>query len=186
MNNSLIPLIPTKTEDCIFEKLESENSNRIKSLVLRKLIYGNCRSPEMHGEEVVQEVFLKVSQHHTEIKTNAKAWISTIAIRKTLDHLYKCSDETKHEVELDDTENGQWQHFVVSDFYLLIEYRDIIKKFCSKLKEPERTLFRMILELKDSSEIGMLMGISEGTVRTRKSRLFEKLEVFKKENGIYF
>lgn len=128
------------------------------------------------AQDLTQEVFLKAfrSLHQFQPGSSFKAWLLTISRTIATDHYHRVVRETKAgagPVDIMPSTGSQEDQFIK---------RTLVQKALLALPERQREIIelRYFWEL-DSSEIGGLMGIPDGTVRSdlhhARHRLMEVL-----------
>ena len=118
------------------------------------------------AEDVVQEVFLKLyrSSAWNDVR-DEKAYLARVAWRAAVDHLPKQHQEAEDEAEIASAHPSPEQTAVDSD--LQRKVHRLIDGLPEELRQP--LALSTIQEL-TSGEIAQVMGIPEGTVRTRVLR----------------
>lgn len=118
------------------------------------------------AEDVVQEVFLKLYRNNVwDGVRDEKAYLARVAWRAAVDHLPKQHQEAEDEAEIASAHSSPEQTAVNSD--LQRKVHRLIDGLPEELRQP---LALSTIEELTSGEIAQVMGIPEGTVRTRVLR----------------
>jgi RNA polymerase sigma-70 factor (ECF subfamily) len=153
-----------------FERIVREHSRlayRVAYAVLRN---------QADAEDAVQESFLKILRSKSTEVEDWAAWVARIAYRTAID----MARRRRHE-DVDDFEiihPGESHDEALSRKQQVIHLRRMIAGLPEDLRHP---LELSALEELNSRQIGEVLGVNEGTVRTRLMRarqiLKEKMEV---------
>ena len=124
------------------------------------------------AEDVVQEVFLKLYRNNTwrEMR-NEQAFLARTTWRVALDRLPQRADIAEEDVELPSGAPDPEQNVIAA------EWQEKIHRLIDRLPEELRQPLALstIQEL-GSSEVAIILGIPEGTVRTRTMRARQLLK----------
>ena len=131
------------------------------------------------AEDVVQEVFLRVAKHGAKGIDDAKAWVSRIAWRTSVDR-YRSRGRVQHEefderIHLSDIRSANLEREFISR-----EELTLLDRMIASLpgKERDALLLTSVEEL-TSAEAATILGTTETSVRARvfraRQRLTEKL-----------
>jgi RNA polymerase sigma-70 factor, ECF subfamily len=158
---------------------EIESLVREHARLVFRIAYSVVRN-HADAEDVVQEVFLRVARHGAKGIDDAKAWISRIAWRTSVDR-YRSLGRVKHE-EFDErihrprirTANTE-REFISREEFSLVD------RMISALPSKERdALLLTSVEELTSAEAAAVLGTTETSVRARvfraRQRLAERLE----------
>jgi len=150
----------------VFNQIYLENQEFI-----RTTIYWMVRNQNI--DDIVQETFLKAWNKLDTFnnKSSYKTWLYRIAMNTTYDSLKKHKEQSSDEIEASiNTDNT---------------LKDLITKGLLKLKAKHREVFILYYKLEyTNTEIAKLLGISEGTVKSRVHYAKEDFTKFLKENGV--
>ena len=140
---------------------------------VRVTIYWMVRSEV--ANDLVQETFIKAWKNFDNFnhKSSFKTWIYRIAMNTTYDYLRGVKESTT-EVEMtsDSFEDG-------------LELKDLLDYALSQIDLNSREVFVLYFKLEYSiKEIGEILGIPEGTVKSRLFKAREKIGQILKENGV--
>jgi RNA polymerase sigma-70 factor (ECF subfamily) len=165
-----LPQMNERATDALIESLVREHAR----LVFR-IGYSVLRN-HAEAEDVVQEVFLRVSKHGARGIDDSKAWISRIAWRVAVDR-YRSSIRASHE------EYDERQHAMVSNFpgtervAISREMLDVLDRLIATLPGKERAaLLLTSVEELSSAEAALVLGTSETSVRARVFRARQRLQ----------
>lgn len=176
---TLIALLAEDSEYA-FQLLYDRHRNRIYQTALRYL-----KSPIL-GQEVVQDVFLKLWFHRRELKTDQplEAWLYTIARNNIFNRLKKISIEWQAMREV----GSSAQTVIDNAGYKLDDwqYSDLLQQAIHKLPEQQRKVFLLARKEQLSyQEIAERLGISALTVKTHMARALESIRSFFAQKGIF-
>ena len=149
-----------------FDAVYQQYHNYVRQTLFWMLNYSQAKESV---DDLVQEVFLKIWISLTKFKgqSNIKTWVYRIAINTALDYL------RAQKVYLNST-----QSIETSEYLKVLDPKDsaestlatqmLIHKAISGLSEKQRTVFVLFYKQEMSvSEISEVLGISEGTVKSR-------------------
>lgn len=153
---------------------EFEEKVRAHSRVAFRVAYAVLRN-HADAEDAVQETFLKVYKARATEVEDWAAWIARIAYRTAIDLVKQRKHEDVEEFEFVD---GRESHDeVLSREQQVAKLRRLIAGLPEELRHP---LVLSELQELNSRQVGEVLGIPEGTVRTRLMRarqvLREKFE----------
>ena len=132
------------------------------------------------AEDVVQEVFLRVAKHGVAGITDAKAWISRIAWRASVDR-YRQFDR-KNQEEFDERIHPADTHPAGTEQETISrEMLALLDRMIAALPKKERdALLLTSVEEMSSAEAAKVLGTTETSIRARvfraRQRLAEKLQ----------
>jgi len=176
-----------KGDDTAFEEFVSEYEKKIYTLALRQM--GNSQD----AEDITQEVFLRVYRNIGTFRAESRlsTWVYQITMNACIDATRRRSrrvevtpmytDEDGEEqvpVELPD------ESYAPERVYEQTALRDQIREGLAHLSEEHRR----ILILRDINglsytEIGEVLGLSEGTVKSRLFRARDRMCTFLRAHG---
>ena len=160
--DNLIARTDTEERDAGFGARVAENQRRVFQIAYS--ILGNSAD----AEEVAQEAFLRAYQKFRSLREseNFRAWVNRIAFRLALNRLRGqrrrlTRETTWHEAGTRETVDGAR----IADEHVLLErLRNEIENLPEKLR---RVLQLSTAEDMDTADVGMVLGIPAGTVRSR-------------------
>lgn len=129
------------------------------------------------AEDIFQDVFLKVNQNlnYFREECSIKTWILRITVNTCKDYL-----KSAYHNRVQRLSEEQEQTLAADDVYEAVEtkqdlryVRDIVEQMPKKYKE---VLWLLYFEEKTLKETAYILGIREGTVKSRASRAKEKLK----------
>ena len=127
------------------------------------------------AEDVVQEVFLRVSKYGAKDIGNGKAWISRVAWRAAVDH-YRSRRQNEQE-EFDERIHAPAVRMAGAEQQAISRQElELLDRLIAALpaKERDALLLRSIEEM-TSAEAAAVLGITETSVRARVFRARQKL-----------
>jgi RNA polymerase sigma-70 factor, ECF subfamily len=153
-----------------FERIVREHSR-----LAYRVAFAVLRNPA-DAEDAVQESFLKMLRSKTSDVEDWAGWVARIAYRTAIDIARRRKHEDVDEFEIADP--GEAHDEALSREQQVRRLRRMIAGLPEDLRHP---LELSALEELNSRQIGEVLGVNEGTVRTRLMRarqiLKEKLEV---------
>lgn len=158
---------------------EIEALVREHSRLVFRIAYSVVRNHE-DAEDVVQEVFLRVAKHGVAGITDAKAWISRIAWRASVDRYRQFG--RKNQEEFDERIHGLQIHFSGTEQEAISrETLALLDRVIATLPKKERdALLLTSIEEMTSAEAASILGTTETSIRGRvfraRQKLAEKLE----------
>lgn len=138
--------------------------------------YGIAKDPEL-CEDLVQNVFFRILKyrHRFRGEGNFRTWMFHIARNVNHDHFR--NNKWRHRESLD-----QWQEKLVSDENRATQFRhddemQTLSMAMDRLPEDKREIL-LLSKFQDRkySEIGVILGCSEGTVKVRVFRALQELK----------
>jgi RNA polymerase sigma-70 factor (ECF subfamily) len=126
-------------------------------------------------DDIVQETFFKAWKARKSFKkdSNFKTWIYRIAMNSTYDNLNKMSRDNDYKSSL----------YIENETSINSDDKDLINKGLLALSVKHREVFILYYKMGYSlREISGLVGISEGTVKSRLHYAKDKFTVFIKTN----
>ena len=129
------------------------------------------------AEDIFQDVFLKVNQNIASFReeSSIKTWILRITVNTCKDYL-----KSAYHNRVQMISEEQEQTLAADDVYEAVEtkqdlyyVRDMLEQMPKKYKE---VLWLLYFEEKTLKETAYILGIREGTVKSRASRAKEKLK----------
>jgi len=158
---------------------EIEALVREHSRLVFRIAYSVVRNHE-DAEDVVQEVFLRVAKHGVAGIADAKAWISRIAWRASVDRYRQFG--RKNQEEFDERIHGGQMHFSGTEQEAISrETLTLLDRMITTLPKKERdALLLTSIEEMSSAEAASILGTTETSIRGRvfraRQKLAEKLE----------
>jgi len=142
-----------------------------QSRTMYRVAFGLLRNAH-DAEDAVQEAFLKLYRTGAWLRMeNERAFLARTVWRVALDRVPQKNTEDADEAELIDTGWSSEQHLAAGDERELL--RQMIDGLPEKLRRP---LVLSAIEEMTSVEVAAVMGIPEGTVRTRVMRAKAELK----------
>lgn len=170
----------------IMELLKADENKFMKSVMEKYagLIFHIVKSRISNTsdvEDIVSEVFIELYKNRNSIdleRGTLKALLSTIAVRRSIDHLRRKKDT----VELEEHLVFEGSHIL--DELIEKEEKNVLLNILNLLKEPDRSLIIGRYFFKTTSkELGRKLDIEPNAVDKRISRAMEKLrDLWKEEN----
>jgi RNA polymerase sigma-70 factor, ECF subfamily len=139
------------------------------------------------AEDVVQEVFLRVAKHGVAGIADAKAWLSRIAWRASLDR-YRQFDR-KNQEEFDERIHASHIHFSGTEQEAISrEMLTLLDRMIGALPKKERdALLLTSVEEMSSADAAKVLGTTETSIRGRVFRARQKLaEKLQKVTGMKY
>lgn len=183
MDERQLILAARKGDDAAFEKLIERYRVRIYSICLRLLCDAN------EAGEAAQETMVKVylSLKHYHFRSSFATWVYTLARNTALDQRRRA--ERRKDISLDELPDGGECLVMVEDRTgEALEQRELRRELAEMIRQlPEEQ--RRCLILKDidgysCEEIAGIVGISEGTVKSRLHRGRDRLQKMIRESGL--
>ena len=160
--DALIARMETDERDAEFETCVAENQRRVFQIAYG--ILGNSAD----AEEMAQEAFLRAYQKFQTLRQSEKfrAWLNRIVFRLALNRQRglrrRLTRETAwHAAETSETVDGMRN---AEDQVLVGRLRNEVERLPEKLR---RVLQLSIVEDMDATDVGAVLGIPAGTVRSR-------------------
>ena len=162
-NQSLVQLLQ-KGNVAAFDSLFEVYSPKLFGFALK------CFKNESDAEELVQEVFVQVWEHHQSLKSELsfKSYLFTIALNQIRKHFNKKAislrylESLQHDSKLTDNQTIQNE-----DYELILQQINLI---IEQMPSRRREIFvKSKLEGKSSKEVGAELNISAGTVNNQVS-----------------
>ena len=150
-----------------------EQAVREHSRLVYRVAFAVLRNPQ-DAEDVTQEVFLRVLRLRRELAgvKNPKAWLSRIAFRVALDRRPR-----QLQLSLDDASDGASVASLpdpgsgADDLASSSQVQALLSGAIARLPDDLRHVIQLsTVEELNSAEIALLLGVPEGTVRTRLMR----------------
>jgi len=123
------------------------------------------KSPNL-TEDLAQEVFIKIWDHHTKLSgvNSFQAYLLTITRNHTLNFLKRAARITEGKTEI--IRHARQLYSNTSDDAILKEYLSELNKVYESLPAQTREVFRLVRgEEKSYEEVAALLGISRNTVK---------------------
>ncbi len=151
--------------------------------ILYKIANAYARS-EQDREDLVQETIIKLWQSSSKFNGACQysTWMYRVALNTAISFYRKertrskiSGPATEHVLELPNTEyNTETDQHIAA-----------LNRFIAELPELDRALVLLYLDQKPYKEIGSILGLSEGNIGTRMSRIKNRLkEKFKTHNTL--
>lgn len=142
--------------------------------LVRATIFYLARPNEL--DEVVQETFIKIwrGAHNFKNRSALSTWIYRISYNSAIDAFRKKGDVVEQNIEgVDEIKK--------------LERRDLIDKALKRLEEKDQEIIKLFyfVEL-TTEEIGQMLEIPEGTVKSRLHYAKERLEKILNEWGVLY
>jgi RNA polymerase sigma-70 factor (ECF subfamily) len=162
-----------------FQLIYDRQRDRIYQTAIRYL-----KSPSL-GQEVVQDVFLKLWFERKNLKTDLpiEAWLHTVAKNNILNRLKRIAIEWK---ALD-----HMAHFKVTEVNLASEkieyseYKQVFARAIASLPEKQQQVFQLARrEGLTYIQIGLRLNISPLTVKTHMARALQQIRILLQNQGI--
>lgn len=164
-----------------FQLIYDRHRNRIYQTAIRYL-----KSPYL-GQEVVQDVFLKLWFERKNLKTDkpVEAWLYTVAKNNILNRLKKIANEWKALDHLAHfTSNSTVPAFEKAES---AEYSQLLNKAVSDLPDQQKKVFNLARKEKLTYiQIAEQLNISPLTVKTHMTRALQNIKSYFLKNGIEF
>ena len=167
-------------DDSAFGILVEKYQKSVHALAWRKI--GDFH----YAEEITQDTFLRAYQNLSTLKNPSQflRWLSVIADRLCLNWLRK---EKKHEKQLQSLEDTPMAEVAESAYERYVSEQreteateqrfEIVEKLLEKLPEGERTVVTLhYLGEMPTKEIGIFLGVSVETIKTRLHRARKRLQ----------
>lgn len=149
---------------------------KITRLAQLMLNVGNCTDPSGHTGEVVNEVYLKVHKAWDDLRSPENA-INTITANTARTHAHKCRRELPKEMD----ENViPWFTQGAQDPEAIYEQAILIEQLLNQLDTLDQSIISLLFQGWSFTEIGVLLDMPSGTLRSRYSRAVNQL---KRANG---
>ena len=163
-------------DDAAFTALVKKYQKPVHALVWRKI-------GDFHiAEEITQDTFLKAYQGLPTLKKpqSFASWLYVIAANHCSTWLRKKRLQTQ---SLEETNSARLEKATYSGYIIeenerttVEAQREVVKKLLAKLQESERTVITLhYFGEMSSAEIGMFLGVSANTVRSRLRRAQQRL-----------
>jgi RNA polymerase sigma-70 factor (ECF subfamily) len=173
------------SDNDLWEKIKSNDKKSLELLFNRYynslcLYSFNLVNNEETGEEIVNEVFLKIwmKRHHIRINYGIKPYLFRCVFNACVDYLEQNQVSRKQFVEIDDRINEivGYNEDTIFDYFYTEQIEKDVSEAISRLPEQCRKIFCLNrFELLTYSEIAERLNISVNTVKTQISRAMESL-----------
>ena len=162
-----------------FESLVRKYQKQVHALAFREV--GNFQT----AEDITQETFLRVYQKLATLNdpTKFSGWLYAI-----VNHLCiawhrknRLQTESLEEIHISEIETDVYSRYVASEHAKTTAEAqpDLVRKLLTKLKENDREVITLhYFEEMTSSEIGMYLGVSENTIKSRLHRARQRLKKY--------
>jgi RNA polymerase sigma-70 factor, ECF subfamily len=160
------PQVHNDDKQATFSRLAAEHAR-----FLYRIAWSVLRHAE-DAEDCVQEAFLKLYRGESwRQMTNERAFLASVVWRLAIDRRSARRPAAEERVELADSRPSPESAAADDD------ERELLRELMAELPEELRDTLRLsALEELNSREIGELMGVPEGTVRTRLMRARTELQ----------
>ena len=164
-------------DDAAFAELVEKYQKQVHALVWRKI-------GDFHiAEEITQDTFLRAYQKLSELKKPQRfaSWLYVIAANRCSTWLRKkhLRKQLLADKDVAQSEKATYSEYVLEENErITIEtQRDVVKKLLAKLEESERTIMTLhYFGEMSCTEIGVFLGISANTVKSRLRRAQQRLQ----------
>src|SRR5436853_847658 len=158
---------------------EIESLVREHSRLVFRIAYSVVRN-HADAEDVVQEVFLRVAKHGATGIEDAKAWISRIAWRASVDRFRSLGRANQEEFD-ERLHSPQTRQLGTEQQVISREKLELLDRMIAALPEKERdALLLTSIEEMSSAEAAKVLGATETSIRAQvfraRQRLAEKLQ----------
>jgi RNA polymerase sigma-70 factor (ECF subfamily) len=162
------PQVQDHDRQAIFTRLATEHAR-----FLYRVAWSVLRHSE-DAEDCVQEALLKLYRGESWRRmVNERAFLASVVWRLALDHRKARQPVAEEEAALQLADSRPTPESSVAEE----DERELLREFIAELPEDLRDTLRLsALEELNSREIGELMGVPEGTVRTRLMRARTELQ----------
>ncbi len=144
--------------------------------LVRRLIYNMTGQEAL--DDLTQEAFLKIWKGLPSFgfQSSIRTWVYRITLNTVFDYLRRNRIEAVSEIEnIADSNNDQ------------IEYSELIQRNLFKLKEEQRAIILLYyFEERKIAEIGKILKIPSGTVKSRLHHAKQKLGELLKREGVNY
>ena len=162
------PLVQDHDRQAIFTRLATEHAR-----FLYRVAWSILRHAE-DAEDCVQEAMLKLYRGESwRQMTNERAYLASVVWRMALDRRSARQPVGEEDAELQLADSRPTPESAAEED----DERELLRELIGELPEALRDTLRLsALEELNSREIGELMGVPEGTVRTRLMRARSELQ----------
>ena len=154
----------TGESDCSFESIFKTHEQPVFRLALK------VTKSNLLAADIVQEVFLKIWEHRTEIEhiSNIDAWVTRIVKNKLIDFMRKASADERLKATL--WRNMQESQYITEQLMDAKESGNLLRKAVEELPEQRRLVYRLNRESGlNYHEIAKELSISRHTVKNQLS-----------------
>ncbi|MEN0059487.1 MAG: sigma-70 family RNA polymerase sigma factor [Bdellovibrio sp.] len=159
-------MIPNRAAD--FEKFYEAHADKVRGLLFR-LVGSEVLS------DLTQEVFMKAWQHRDDFRgeSHASTWLYRVAYNCAIDFLRKAGERS--------APGKFWQNSLEKE----VSHRQIVEMLLLELSWDHRTVVVLYyFEERPVREIGEILSIAEGTVKSRLSQARQKMTELLKMKGV--
>ena len=166
-------------DETAFAKLIRKYERQVHTHALRKI-------GDFHiAEDITQETFLQVYQHLETLNDPRQfsRWIYAIVNNLCIawHRKNRLQTESLEEIHVSEIETEPYSRYVASEREKVSAeaQRDLVKKLLAELKESDREVITLhYFEEMTSSEIGVHLGVSENTIKSRLHRARQRLKKY--------
>ena len=166
-------------DEIAFANLIRKYERQIHAYALRRI-------GDFHiAEDITQETFLRVYQHLKTLNdpTQFTGWLYAIVNHLCIAWHRKNRLQTQplEETHISEIEREAYSRYITTEHAKTIAeaQRDLVEKLLTKLKENDREVITLhYFEEMTSSEIGMYLGVSENTIKSRLHRARQRLKKY--------
>ena len=137
------------------------------------------------AEDITQETFLRVYQHLETLSdpTQFSRWLYQITNRLCIAWFRenRLQTESLEEIHVSEMETEPYSEYVASEHEKVSAeaQRELVNELLARLKESDREVITLhYFEEMTSSEIGMYLGVSENTIKSRLHRARQRLKKY--------
>ncbi len=166
-------------DDTAFANLIRKYQRQVHAHALRKI-------GDYHiAEDITQETFLRVYQNLETLSdpTQFSRWLYQITNRLCIAWFRekRLQTESLEKIHVSEIETEPYSEYVASEHEKISAevQRELVNKLLAKLKESDREVMTLhYFEEMTSSEIGMYLGVSENTIKSRLHRVRQRLKKY--------
>ncbi len=178
----------TYTPDSVlFERWQKNQDADAFALLVKRysgMVYSSCRrmlQNSSEAEDVTQECFIALMQTRDTLRLSLGAWLHTIAVRRSIDHIRKSSRRRHREHGYSETVS---EEILPSDAVIkevLVKVDEAIEMLPESLREA---IVARFLEGRQHTEVAHSLGVAESTVRHRVNQAVEQVREHLKKEGV--
>ena len=180
-----------KNEDVeLIQRILTGDESAFSSLInkYRKQVHGHAwrKTRDFHiAEDITQETFLQVYQklEMLEDPTQFSRWLHRIVNNLCITWFRKnpLQTESLEETDISEIETEAYSQYLAAEHAKTTTetQHDLVKKLLAKLKESDREVITLhYFEEMTYSEIGVFLGVSENTIKSRLHRARQRLKKY--------